>query len=106
MMKRSPAILTVLLVLGCGCFLLGRFGAPTPTATAAPAPEEGYQYRFLEVGKTYTFHWRDTTQGGTLAEVPRAGWVKIKAPATGVDVPAVWVNLTTVEWISEDGKAK
>lgn len=106
MMKTRLAMAFVLFLLACGGFLAGRLAGPTPGAAAAPASEEAYQYQFLQVGKTYSFHWRNTDRTGTLAEVPRAGWVKIKAPAAGADAQAVWVNLATVEWIGEEGKEK
>ena len=105
-MKTRVAAVAALFLLACGGFLALRLLPPAAVASAAAASDEAYQYRFLEVGKTYTFHWRDTTKLGTLAEVPRAGWVKINAPATGADGPAAWVNLATVEWISEDAKGK
>jgi hypothetical protein len=103
-MRTRYAAVAALLVLSCGGFLAGRLTMPASTASAAS--EGGYQYLFLEVGKEYTFHWRDTTERRVVAEVPRAGWVKTKAPSAGVEAPAVWVNLATVEWISGDGKAK
>jgi hypothetical protein len=105
-MKSQMVSLAGVLLLVFGAFLAGRLTTPAQSAAAPKGPAEGYEFRFLEVGKTYRFQWQGTAQGGTLAEVPRAGWVKIKVPVAGGPAPLLWINLATVESIREDGPGK
>jgi hypothetical protein len=103
-MKGRVTSLAVVVLLGFGAFLAGRLTTPARSAAAPRAAEEGYQFQFLEVGKSYTFIWPGSRQTGTLAEVPRAGWVKVKVPAQGVEPPVLWINLATVESIRQGDK--
>jgi hypothetical protein len=106
-MKSRMASVAGVLLLCVGVFLIGRLTGPVPSAAASPTTADPYQYQFLEVGKTYTFtfHWRDGDAfTGILAEVPRAGWVKVKIPVQGKEPPIRWINLATVKWISQDSK--
>jgi hypothetical protein len=83
--------------LGIEVFLAGRLAGPGPSAAASAVSGKGYQFQFPEVGKSYTFHGQGTIQRGTLADVPRAGWVKIKIPGSGAEAPVLSINLATVE---------
>jgi hypothetical protein len=91
----------------CACLLVGaslcaavfaqsnsRTTTPEQSAAIAQSPP-------LEVGKSYTFSWTQGSVHGSVVEVPRGGWVKIKEKVTENVQRVHWVNLGLVIFIAE-----